>query len=148
MTASVLYQKITAIGTFTALSNADADYLALDPTACTGLGDPALRTTVYDAPGEDGELIFPAKDGQQVITLVGDLVVTSADSGSLDDYFAAVDTLYASLKTALDALKAAPDDLVTAGGSLKVWKFGPCDDEWQTYWTLRVTFSLIVDVFA
>src|SRR5262245_34780113 len=118
MTASVLYQKITAIGSFTALTNSDADYLALDPTACTGLGDAPLRTTTYDAPGEDGELIFAPMDGAHIITLAGDLIVTSTETGDMDDYFAAVDTLYASLKTAIDALKTAPDDLVTAGGSL------------------------------
>lgn len=148
MTASILYQKISAIGGFTALTNADADYLALDPARCTGLGDPALRTTTYDAPGEDGELIFPAKDGQHVITLVGDLVVTSEDAGTMDDYFTAVDTLYALLKTAIDAMKSGTGDLVTPGGTLKVWKFGPVEDEWQNFWVCSVTFSLIVDVFA
>lgn len=148
MTASILYQKITGIGAFTALSNADADYLALDPSRCTGLGDAALRTTTYDAPGEDGELIFPALDGQHIITLVGDIVCTSADTGTMDDYFAAVDTLYASLKSALDGMKSTAGDLVTAGGTLKVKKYGPADDAWQNFWVCSVTFSLIVDVFA
>ena len=148
MTASILYQQISQIGAFTALSNADADYLALDPARCTGLGDPALRTTTYDAPGEDGELIFEAFDGAQIITLVGDLVVTSADAGTMADYFAAVDTLYGSLKSALDAMKSTAGDLVTPGGTLKVKKYGPAEDGWQNYWVLSVTFSLIVDVFA
>jgi hypothetical protein len=146
MTASVLYQKISAIGGFTALTNASADWLALDPARCSGLGDAPLRTTVYDAPGLDGELIFPPKDGQHIITLAGDLVVTSTED--LDAYFTAVDTLYGSLKTALDAMKTAPGDLVTPGGTLKVWKQSEIDDEWQNYWVLSVTFSLIVDVFA
>lgn len=148
MTASILYQKITGIGSFTALTNADADYLAIDPSRCTGLGDAALRTTAYDAAGEDGENIFDALDGQHVITLVGDLICTSADSSDMDAYFAAVDTLYASLKSALDGMKSTPGDLVTNGGTLKVRKWGPAEDGWQNYWLCSVTFSLIVDVFA
>lgn len=152
MAASILYQQISGIGGFTALSNAAADYLALDPSACTGLGDSALRTTTYDAPGEDGELIFPPKDGQHIITLVGDLTVTSVTAGvagaTMADYFTAVDTLYGSLKAALDAMKTAPGNLVTPGGTLKVWKYAPLDESWTNYWVCRVTFGLIVDVFA
>lgn len=146
MTPSILYQQISAIGAFTALTNASADYLALDPARCTGLGDAALRTTTYDTPGADGELIFPALDGQQVFTLVGDLVVTSTND--ISAYFTALDTLYNSLKSALDTLKAAPGDLVTPGGTMKVWKFGPLEDEWQNFWVASVTFSLIRDLSA
>ena len=148
MTPSILYQQITGIGSFTALSSSSADYLALDPARCTGLGDAALRTTVYDAAGQDGELIFAPKDGQHVITLVGDLIVTSTGLSADAGYFTAVDTLYNSLKTALDAMKSAAGNLVTPGGTLKVWKFGPLEEEWQNYWACSVTFSLIVDVFA
>lgn len=152
MAASILYQQISGIGGFTALTIADADYVALDPARCSGLGDAALRTTTYDAPGQDGELIFPPLDGQHIITLVGDLVVTSVTAGesgaTMADYFTAVDTLYGSLKTAIDAMKVTPGDLVTPGGTLKVWKYGPAEEEWQNYWVCSVTFSLIVDVFA
>jgi len=148
MAASILYQQISAIGGFTALTDADADYVALDPARSTGLGDAALRTTTYDAPGQDGELIFPPLDGAQIITLVGDLIVTSTGLSAESGYFTAVDTLYKSLKTALDAMKTAPGDLVTPGGTLKVWKYGPAEEEWQNYWVCSVTFSLIVDVFA
>lgn len=150
MAASILYQQITGIGSFTALSNSVADYLALDPARCNGLGDAALRTTVYDAPGADGELIYPPRDGAHIITLVGDLVVTSVATppNPMADYFTAVDTLYKSLLTAIDAFKTAAGDLVTPGGTLKVWKYGPVEEEWQNYWVCSVTFSLIVDVFA
>ena len=145
MAASILYQQITGIGSFTALSSASADYLALDPASCTGLGDPALRTTVYDAPGEDGELVYPAKSGQHIITMVGDLIVTSTGYSAETGYFAAVDTLYNSLKTALDVMKAAPGSLVTPGGTINVWKYAPLEEAWLNYWACRVTFGLIAD---
>lgn len=148
MTASIRYQAITGIGSFTALSNSSSDYLALDPARCSGLGDAPLRTTVYDAPGQDGALIFPPLDGQKVITLGGDLIVTSTGSTNETGYFAAVDTLYASLKSALDSAKGSVQDLVTPGGTLKFRKHGPLDEEWVNYWACAVTFSLIVDVFA
>lgn len=147
MSASILYQKITGIGGFSALTSATTDYLALDPSRCSGLGDAGLRTTTYDAPGLDGELIFPPLDGAHIITLVGDLVVTSGDS-SMATYFTAVDTLYASLKSSIDAMKSTPGNLVSPGGTLKVWKYGPVEDEWLNFWVCSVTFSLIVDVFA
>lgn len=148
MAASIRYQAITAIGTFVALDSSHADYLALDPARCSGLGDAPLRTTVYDAPGQDGSLIFPPKDGQKIVTLAGDLIVTSTGFSAEAGYFAAVDTLYDSLKTALDAGKTAAQNLVTPGGTLKFWKYGPLEEEWQNYWACSVTFSLIVDVFA
>ena len=148
----ILPQSITAIGTFTAFDNSYlnaglADYLAIDPSQCSGFGDASLRTTVFDAPGEDGELIFPPKDGPLILTLYGDLVVTSV-GGTDPAYFTALTNLYTSLKTALDALKTAPADLVHSTGSMKVWKYGPADPSFPSYWTMGVTFSLIQDVFA
>lgn len=148
MAASIRYQAITGIGAFTALDSSHADYLAIDPNRCSGLGDAPLRTTVYDAPGQDGSLIYAPLDGQKIVTLAGDLIVTSTGYSAETGYFAAVDTLYDSLKTALDALKTAPGNLVTPGGTLKVWKYGPLEETWQNYWACSVTFSLIVDVFA
>ena len=146
--SSILFQQITGIGSFTTLSNADDDYLAIDPNRCSGLGDAPLRTTIYDAPGLDGSLIFPPLDGQHVITLVGDLIVTSTGLSAEAGYFTAVEALYNSLKSALDASKTAAQDLVTTGGTLKFWKNGPLEEEWQNFWVCSVTFSLIVDVFA
>ena len=149
--ALILPQSITAIGTFTALDNSFlnaglTDYLAIDPSACTGFGDAPLRTTVYPGPGEDGVLIFPPKDDALIVTIVGDIVIGSADTVS--GYLAAQTTLYQDLKTALDALKSAPADLVHSAGSMKVWKYGQLDPSFTSYWTMRVTFSLIQDVFA
>lgn len=148
MSASALYQSISQIGSFTALTSASADYLALDPNRCSGLGDAPLRTTIYDAPGLDGALIFPPKDGQHIITLGGDLIVTSTGLSADSGYFTAVDTLYKSLKTALDSGKTSAQSLVHPGGTLKFWKYGPLEEEWQNYWACAVTFSVIVDVFA
>jgi len=148
----ILPQSITAIGTFVALDNsflnsgAHADYLAIDPGACTGFGDAPLRTTAYPAAGEDGVNIFPPKDDALIMSIVGDLVIGSASD--TPGYLAAQTALYQSLKTALDALKAAPDDLVHSAGSMKVWKQGPLDPTFTSYWTMRVTFTLIQDVFA
>lgn len=151
--AVILPQSITQIGDFTAFDNAylDAgleDYLAIDPSACSGFGDPPARTTIYDAAGTDGGLVYPVKDGAMQMTLVGDIVVTSTGLSSEDGYTAAVSALYQDLKDALDALKAAPDDLVHADGSMKVWKNGPLDPSWTSFWTMRVTFALVQDVFA
>jgi hypothetical protein len=137
------YSSISAIGDFTALSSATPDYLRIDPTKCSGGADAPLRTTIEPAPGQDGALIFPPLDDAQIITLAGDLVITS--SGSDSGYFAALDTLYASLKAAIDALKTAPDDLVHSGGSLSVWKYAPIDTSWAGI-TKSVTFALVVDV--
>ena len=149
----ILPQSITAIGTFTALDNSYlnaglTDYLAIDPSACTGFGDAPLRTTAYPAAGEDGVNIFPPKDDALIMSLVGDLVIGSAAPGSVSAYLTAQTTLYQSLKSALDALKAAPADLVHSAGSMKVWKQSEIDPTYTSYWTMRVTFSLIQDVFA
>ena len=149
----ILPQSITAIGTFTALDNPYlaaglTDYLSIDPTACTGFGDAPLRVTAYPAAGEDGVNIFPPKDDALIMSIVGDLVIGSADGDDNAAYLAAQTTLYQSLKTALDALKAAPASLVHSAGSMKVWKQGQLDPGFTSYWTMRVTFSLIQDVFA
>lgn len=150
----ILPQSITAIGSFTAFDNAYLnagleDYLAIDPNRCSGFGDAALRSTIFDAPGEDGELIFPSFDGQLAMTLYADIVVTSTGSSNDDGYMAAVASLYAEFKAAIDALKSAPDDLVHSAGSMKVWKNGPVDPSFpNSYWQMGVTFSLIQDVFA
>src|SRR4051812_28681698 len=108
--ALILPQSITAIGTFDKFDNSflhagKTDYVAIDPSACSGFGDPPPRTTIYDAPGVDGALIYPAKDGGLQMTIVGDIVIGSSDttSGSL----AATVTLYQELKASLDLLKAA-----------------------------------------
>lgn len=151
--AVILPQSITQIGAFTALDNAYLqaglpDYLAIDPEACSGFGDPPQRTTVYDAAGEDGALIYPPLDGALQMTIVGDLVVTSTGYSSESGYMDAVTTLYQDLKAALDALKTAPDDLVHGAGSMKVWKNGPLDPSFPSFWTMRVTFALVQDVFA
>jgi hypothetical protein len=137
------YSSISAIGTFTALSAADADYLHLDPTRCTGGADAPLRTTIEPYPGSSGAFIFPPLDDAQIITLAGDLIITSA--GDESGYFTALDTLFASLKTALDALKTAPNNLVHSGGSLPVWKYAPIDTSFAGI-VMSVTFGLVVDV--
>jgi hypothetical protein len=140
---------ISGIGAFTALSSADADYLALRPSQCSGIGEAPIRITQEPAPGEDGALIEPPLDDAWVITLAGELVVTSTGSSSEGSYRAAVDTLLASLKTAVAAAKTAPIDLVHSGGTLKVWKYGPVDESWDDQELIcSVTFSLLVDVFA
>lgn len=149
----ILPQSITQIGTFDKFDNAFlhaglADYVAIDPAQCSGFGDAPLRTTVYDAPGEDGALIVPPKDGGLILTIYADIVVTSTGLSNETGYLAAVAALYAELKAAIDALKAAPDDLVHNDGSMKVWKNGPVDPSFPSYWTMGATFSLIQDVFA
>lgn len=143
------YKSISGIGGFAALTAASADYLAIAPSRCSGGGDAPLRTTVEDAPGADGVLILPPLDGAQIITLAGDLFVTSTGHSAEAGYDAAVQALFTSLKAALDALKTAPGNLVHSGGTLKVWKYGPLDDAWDDSGHMcSVTFSLIVDVFA
>lgn len=140
---------ITAIGAFTALSSAVADYLALDPEACTGLGGPVLRVEDdEDAPAEDGNLIFPRLDGGWVVTLVGDILATSTGFSSEAGYRAAVRAVMVSLKSALDSLKAAPGDLTHSGGTEKVWFHSAIDPTWTSFHTCRVTFGVIVDAFA
>lgn len=151
--ALILPQSITAIGTFTAFDNTFLnaglnDYLAIDPTACTGFGDAPLRTTMYDAPGQDGELIYPPKDGALIMSIAADLVIGSVGTDTVAGYLAAQTTLYQNFKAALDALKTAPADLVHSAGSMKVWKYGQCDPSFTSFWTMRVTFSLVQDVFA
>jgi hypothetical protein len=144
----MIYQSISQIGDFLALSNANEDYLAIDPSRCSGGGDADQRTSVEDAPGQDGALILPPLDGAQIITIAGDLVVTSTGHSAEPGYFDAVEALRLYLKTALDALKTAPGDLVHSGGTLKVWKYGKLEDSWPTFWVCSVTFSIVVDVNA
>jgi len=139
------YSTISQIGTFTALDESATDWLRLDPTKCTGGDDPPMRTTVEPAPGLDGVLIFPPLDDAWIITLAGDLIITSATDEA--GYFAAMDTLLDSLRSALDALKTAPDDLVSNDGTVSVWKYAPLDSSYQGA-LKSVTFGLIVDVFA
>ncbi len=148
MSGLIRYAEITQIGTFVALSSAYEDYLAIDPSRCAGGSDAPLRTTVEDAPGEDGALIFQPFDGAQVITLAGDLVATSNGPSSEPGYFDAVSNLYDSLKAALDAMKVASDSVVHPGGTLSCWKNGELDAAWQNFWVCSVTFSLVVDVFV
>lgn len=137
------YSTISQLGTFTAFSSASADYLRLDPTRCTGGEDAPLRTNLEAIPGGDGVYVLPPFDDAQIITLAGDLIITSAvtDAG----YFSAQDTLLASLKSALNALKSARGNLVHAGGTLHVWKYGPLDSGYQGA-LKSVTFSVVVDV--
>jgi hypothetical protein len=146
----IRYAEISAIGDFTAfeLGPSSLDYLAIDPTACSGGGDADTRVDDdEDAPGSDGSLIFPRLDGSQIITLVGDIVVHSVETTG-STYFAAIEAVYESLRAALNAMKAAPDDLVHPGGSLPVWKHGRLDDSWPSFHICRVTFSVKVDAFA
>lgn len=151
--AVVAPQSITQIGAFTAIDNdflgiGLEDYLSIDPGACSGFGDAPSRTTVYDAAGQHGALVYPVKDGALMMTIVGDLVVQSTGHSLEDGYFEAVSALYQSLKDALNALRDAPDDLVHMDGSMKVWKNGPLDPTWTSFYTMRVTFALVQDVFA
>lgn len=139
------YSTISAIGIFTALSPSSPDYLALDPSACQGGGDPPLRITTEPRSGQGGVYIFPPLDDAWIITLSGKLVIRSASDEA--GHFAAEDTLFASLKAALDLLKSAPDDLVHSGGTLAVWKYAPIVDAREGL-DLRVTFGLLVDVTA
>lgn len=139
------YSTITAIGGFTDLTDSSTDYLRLIADRCTGGDDAPMRTTVEDAPGQDGVLIFPPLDTAQVITLAGDLIINSASDEA--GYITAEDTLLAALKAALDALKAAPDTLTWSGGSVKVWKYSEIAGSRQGM-LKGVAFGLVVDVFA
>jgi len=146
-------QSITAIGAFDAFDNTFLgrgleDYLSIDPEACSGFGDAPARTTVYDAAGRHGALISPVKDGALMLTLVADLIVTSTGHSVEEGYFEAMSALFLSFKTAINALRDAPDDLVHLDGSMKVWKNGPVDPTWTSFWTQRVTVGLVQDVFA
>lgn len=146
--SQIRVQSITSLGAFAAFDNTHADYIQLDPARCTGGADAPLRTTLEPAPGEDGSLIFEPFDDAQILTLVGDVFITSNGGSSEAGYFAAYDTLIASLIAALDAGKAAPIDLVHAGGTAKVWKYAPVEETWANYWFASVTFGVVVDVFA
>lgn len=140
--------SITAIGSFTALTDADADYLAIDRRVCSGFGDADPTTDTEPAPGQDGALIFPPLDDGQILTIVGDLVVTSTGLSAEAGYEAAVDSLYAELKSAVNDGKTAPIDITHTGGTVKVWKHSRIDTAWPEFWVCRVTFSVIVDLFA
>jgi hypothetical protein len=139
------YSTIDTLGTFTAFDITSTDYLRLDPTKCTGGEDPPLRTTIEPVPGGDGALILPPFDDAWIITLAGDLIITSA--GDDVGYFEAQDTLLASLLSALEALKTAPDVLSSSSGDLMVWKYAPIDSSYQGA-LKSVTFGLVVDVTA
>ena len=140
------YASISQIGAFTALSKTDADYLALDPARCAGGGGPSLRTNIEDAPGQDGSLIFPPLDSAWILTLAGDLFVTSTGHSSEASYLDAVDALIASLASALDSLKTAAGDLVHAGGTEAVWFNSQLETTWTDFFMCSVTFGLVVDV--
>lgn len=143
------YRTITQLGTFSAFTNVDDDYLALAASRCNGGGDAPVRTTVEAAPGADGALILPPLDDAQVITLAGDLVVTSTGLSVEPGYREAVEALLASLKAAIDDGKSAPISLAHSDGTLKVWKHSAVDESWDDFENVcSVTFSLIVDVFA
>jgi hypothetical protein len=146
MSAPIRYQSISAIGDFTALTASDEDYLAIDPARCAGGGGPPQRTTIEPAPGEDGALIFPPFDDAWIVTIAGDLFVTSTGHSSEAGYFAAVDTLLASLKSALDSLKTTPGSLTHSGGTESVWLNAALDPTWQDFFMCSVTFGLVVDV--
>lgn len=146
MAAPIRYASIEAIGSFTALSNFDQDYLAIDPARCSGGGGPPQRTNIEDAPGLPGALIFPPLDGAWVLTLAGDLFVTSVGASSEPGYFEAVDTLIASLKAALDSLQTAAGSLIHAGGTESVWFNSALDPTWTDFFMCSVTFGLVVDV--
>jgi len=135
---------ISQIGAFTALDEGAGDWLRLDPNRCSGTEDAPLRTNLFQRSMQDGVEIEPPFDDAWILTLGGDLLITSdADGGS--GTMAAEDTLLASLKSALDALKAAPDDLVYGGGTLSVWKYSPIESTRQSG-VKAVTFGLVVDV--
>jgi hypothetical protein len=146
MSAPIDPTTITQIGGFTAFTDAVADYINLDPDRSTGLGGGDLRTSVEDAPSQDGALIFPPLEGAWIVTLVGNAVVTSTGPSSDAGYRPAVRALVASLKTALDAMKAAPDDLVHSGGTEQAWFHSKLEPTWDGYHICVVTFGLVVDV--
>lgn len=135
---------IEQIGVFTALSpTAAPDWLRLDPGRCSGVSDKPLRTTVEPVAGGDGAFVFPPLDDAQIMTLGGDLIITSVSGDPF--YMDAVDALFASLKAALDALKTAPGPLVSNDGTAAIWKYAPLDSSWQGA-LMGVTFGLVVDV--
>jgi len=135
----VRWSTISAIGDFTALNGNATDYLSTTPGRCTD--SPSLRTTVEDAPGADGVLVFPPLDGARILTIGGEIIIRSA--GGESGYLAAIDMLYNSLASALASLKTAPDDLVHSGGTLSVWLYSPLVPGWEDLMQ-TVTFGLVV----
>lgn len=144
MSVIILPQTITAIGTFTALTSASANYLQLDPQRCSLPANGLARTTVEAKPGADSAIVEDAFEGEQILTLGGDLVVTSNGNSSEAGYFTALGTLLGSLKTALDALKTADDNLVHAAVNTPVRWYAPLEPTWTNYYVCAVTFGLVV----
>lgn len=132
------WNTISAIGTLTDV-NTSGDCLLPIPSRCAD--NPSLRTTVEDAPGADGVLVFPPLDGARILTITGLLRINSA--GDESGYFAAQDTLFGTIETALAALKAAPGNLVHSGGSLSVWLYSPLAPSVEGILEY-VTFGLVV----
>lgn len=133
---------VSAIGTFTALTDSDTDYLAIDEGRCSGQGDAPMRTSLFPKAGANGAFVLPPFDDAQIITLCGAAIVNSA--GDPTGYGDAVEALYQSLRTALNLMKAAPDALVHADGSIDVWKHAPLEKSWEGV-VAFFTFSVVVD---
>lgn len=144
MSVVIVPQTITAIGTFSKLDSTDSDYLSIDPQRCSLPADGVARITVEEKAGADGVFVEPAYEGAQILTIGGDLIVTSNGNSSESGYFTAVGTLIGELKTALDALKTADDDLVHAGGSTAVRWYSALEPSWTNFWVCTVTFGLVV----
>lgn len=145
MSVIVIPQLITAIGTFTALSAADDDYLALDPKRCSIPAQGVARTTIENKAGADDAFIEDALEGAQVLTLGGDLTITSNGNSSEAGYFTALGTLLDSLKSALDALKTADDDLVCNSVNIPVRWYSALEPSFaDSFWVCSVTFGLVV----
>lgn len=137
-------QLITAIGTFTKLTAADADYLRIDPQRCSLPANGTARVTVEAKPGADSAIVEDAFEGEQILTLGGELVVTSNGNSSESGYFTALGTLLGDLKTALDALKTADANLVCNAVSTPVRWYAPLEPTWENYYVCAVTFGLVV----
>ncbi len=135
---SIRFGSVTAIGSFTALTSSSTDYLSLTPSRC--VDTPTLRTTVEDAPGAPGVLVFPPLRGARILTFGGQVVIRS--DGSDSGYYSAIDTLVASLESALAAMEGAPDDVDHSGGSLSCWAYAPNAPTWDDI-TRLCTFSLV-----
>ena len=146
MAAPILVQTISQIGALTELSQAvQDDWLAFDPQACKGAAGPNYRSTVEPAPGADGAFVFDDLDDAWLLTLVGDLMVTSNGLSTEGDYFGAVRILMGTIKSALDTLKTSTGNLVHSGGTETCKAIGALDDTWTSFWTCRVTFQLAVN---